>query len=342
LKKEGEMRICHKLLLAIILVSLLALLIPAPVATADAIVTFPDPNLEQAIRDELNKPTGDIWESELALLTVLRATERGIIDLTGLEHCINLITLWLPGNQITNIAPLSSLTKLQSLYLGFNYISDISALSSCTSLTILDLRYNEITSISALSSLTSPNKFYLSANQISDVSPLSGLTSLSELWIGNNTIEDITALSSTTGLTKLYLLENQISDVSPLVTNVGLQEGDWVNVRHNPLSEDSIGIYIPELQDRGVLVLYDTGGCFIATAAYGTSTAEELDTLRAFRDDVLLQNSIGSQLVEWYYQTSPPVADFISEHQPLRTLVRELLVDPVTWLVEATGNLWRD
>jgi len=126
------------------------------------------------------------------------------------------------------------------------------------------------------------------------------------------------------------------------VTNAGLSEGDWVNLRHNPLSADSLDIYIPELQDRGVLVLYDTGGCFIATAAYGTSTAEELDTLRAFRDDVLLQNSIGSQLVEWYYQTSPPVADFISEHQPLRTLVRELLVDPVTWLVEATGTLWRD
>ena len=338
------MRMCRNLLLAIVLVSLLALLIPAPVATADAIVTFPDGNLEQAIRDDLNKPTGDIWESELAILTVIHATERGIIDLTGLEYCINLITLWLPGNEITDIAPLSSLTKLQSLYIGFNHIGvgGISALSSCTSLTILDLRYNEISDISALSYLASANKFYLSANQISDVSALSGLTSLTELWIGNNTIEDISALSSTTGLSKLYLYENQISDVSPLVTNTGLLGGDWVNVRHNPLSTDSIELYIPELQDRGVLVLYDTGGCFIATAAYGTSTAEELDTLRAFRDDVLLQNSIGSQLVEWYYQTSPPVADFISEHQPLRTLVRELLVDPVTWLVEATRTLWRD
>ncbi len=84
------------------------------------------------------------------------------------------------------------------------------------------------------------------------------------------------------------------------------------------------------------------GVCFIATAAYGTSTAKELDTLRAFRDEVLLQNSLGSQLVALYYEVSPPVADFISEHEWLRTLVRELLVDPVAWLVEATGTLWRD
>ena len=83
-------------------------------------------------------------------------------------------------------------------------------------------------------------------------------------------------------------------------------------------------------------------GCFIATAAYGTSTAEEIDTLRAFRDEVMLENSLGSQLVNLYYEVSPPVADFISEHDVLRTLVRELLVDPVAWLVEATGTLWRD
>jgi len=86
----------------------------------------------------------------------------------------------------------------------------------------------------------------------------------------------------------------------------------------------------------------DSEGCFIATAAYGTSTAVEIDTLRAFRDEVLLENSLGSQLVDFYYEVSPPVADFISENSLLRTLVRELLVDPVASLVEATETLWRN
>lgn len=84
------------------------------------------------------------------------------------------------------------------------------------------------------------------------------------------------------------------------------------------------------------------GGCFIATAAYGTSTAEELDVLREFRDDVLLKSAVGSQLVDFYYRTSPPIADFISEHSVVRTLVREILVDPIVWLVEATGGIWRN
>jgi len=85
-----------------------------------------------------------------------------------------------------------------------------------------------------------------------------------------------------------------------------------------------------------------SGGCFIATAAYGTPTAEQLDVLREFRDDVLLKSTVGSQLVDFYYQTSPPIADFISEHNFVRTLVRELLVDPIVWVVEATGDIWRN
>jgi hypothetical protein len=86
----------------------------------------------------------------------------------------------------------------------------------------------------------------------------------------------------------------------------------------------------------------EPGGCFIATAAYGTESAEEIDVLRAFRDEVLLESTVGSQLVEWYYQTSPPVADFIAENDVLRTLVRELVVDPIASLVEVTKSLWRD
>ena len=83
------------------------------------------------------------------------------------------------------------------------------------------------------------------------------------------------------------------------------------------------------------------GGCFIATAAYGSPTAEQLNVLREFRDALLLESTAGSQLVALYYKLSPPVADFISGNSFLRTLVRELLVDPVVWMVEATGGIWR-
>jgi uncharacterized repeat protein (TIGR02543 family) len=84
-----------------------------------------------------------------------------------------------------------------------------------------------------------------------------------------------------------------------------------------------------------------TSGCFIATAAYGSPTAEQIDVLREFREVVLLKSTAGSQFVALYYQLSPPVAEFIAQHELLRTVVRDLLVDPAVWMVEATGGIWR-
>jgi uncharacterized repeat protein (TIGR02543 family) len=84
------------------------------------------------------------------------------------------------------------------------------------------------------------------------------------------------------------------------------------------------------------------GVCFIATAAYGSPAAEQLDVLRGFRDGVLLESAAGSQFVALYYRLSPPIADFISGNSFLRTLVRELLVDPVVWVVGVTGDIWRN
>jgi len=88
-------------------------------------------------------------------------------------------------------------------------------------------------------------------------------------------------------------------------------------------------------------VATSASGCFIATAAYGSPTAEQIDVLREFRDVVLLESTVGTQFVALYYKLSPPIADFISGSSFLRTVVRELLVDPVVWMVEATGGIWR-
>jgi len=65
-----------------------------------------------------------------------------------------------------------------------------------------------------------------------------------------------------------------------------------------------------------------SGGCFIATAAYGSPIEPQINILREFRDGFMLKNSIGKAFVRLYYKYSPPLADFIAKRDNLRILVR--------------------
>jgi hypothetical protein len=89
----------------------------------------------------------------------------------------------------------------------------------------------------------------------------------------------------------------------------------------DPLSISDSGVYscrydngVPRavLQSEGIDITVRAGvvgggggNCLIAHLTHGTPLATELDTIRAFRDDVLLSNPIGSAFANGYYQTSP-------------------------------------
>jgi hypothetical protein len=84
------------------------------------------------------------------------------------------------------------------------------------------------------------------------------------------------------------------------------------------------------------------GGCFIATAAYGSYFAPFVKILRSFRDTMLLTNFAGRAFVDWYYRTSPPIADFIAKSEFMRASVRIMLLPLVGFsaLSLQIGMLW--
>ena len=81
------------------------------------------------------------------------------------------------------------------------------------------------------------------------------------------------------------------------------------------------------------------GGCFIATAAFGSKVQKHVQILRHFRDLYLMPHSIGRAFVNAYYKYSPPIANFIAGHDTLRMLVRWSLVPLIgfSWMLLHLG-----
>jgi len=77
----------------------------------------------------------------------------------------------------------------------------------------------------------------------------------------------------------------------------------------------------------GIYALYP--GCFIVTAAYGSELSNEVQFLRAFRDQVATDTFIGVEGVslfnQIYFSFSPNVAQFIQGHSTIRAIAKTLL-----------------
>jgi len=147
------------------------------------------------------------------------------------------------------------------------------------------------------------------------------------------------------------------------INNIGMLEyipatpylGQAANYLNDAALQVSLGldsaeeelIFLQDLQSLGVSLVdcanaveepSEFYSCFVATAAYGTPMAPQIDVLREFRDQYLLTNPVGKALVEFYYKVSPPMAEFITEHPALKPIVRVGLVPAVMMSTMAVNS----
>jgi Leucine-rich repeat (LRR) protein len=197
--------------------------------------------LEQVIRDEISKQTGEITTDDLSQISDLFDDSGNIEDLTGVEECANLTYLAIQYSQdITDISMLAQMTQLRQLDLyGCTGITNIAALSSLVELTDLNIGHGGaypvgFDSLSPISGLSELKHLELMDRDIDDteLQHLSGLVSLTWLSLARNDITDISLLSGMPNLTS----------IEPLVTNAqagGVGSGDVINLRGTDLDTEA-------------------------------------------------------------------------------------------------------
>ncbi|TYV30961.1 leucine-rich repeat domain-containing protein, partial [Listeria monocytogenes] len=188
-------------------------LITTPTAISDI---FPDANLANNVASYLSKSPSDIvTQSDLDGITNLRINST-VMDISGMEHLVNLTSFVLAYGTISDLSPISGLTNLTNLSVPYSDISDLSPISGLANLDTLNLYGNQVSDLSPISGLTNLTNLDVGNTLVSDLSPISGLTNLTYLSSNNTPVSDLSPISGLTNLTNLSFSDNSVSDLSPI------------------------------------------------------------------------------------------------------------------------------
>ena len=83
-------------------------------------------------------------------------------------------------------------------------------------------------------------------------------------------------------------------------------------------------------------VEHNSGGCLIATAAFGSELSPQIQFLREIRDNTVLQTESGTNFMagfnQFYYSFSPAIADYERENPTFKEVVKITLTPLLTSL----------
>ena len=172
-------------------------------------ITFEDPELDKAIREIINKPTGIIYDYKLP--TEFKFSGAGISTFEGIQR----------------------LKHLEKLVIFYPEAMDFNPISKLTNLVHLDLNAIECFDIEWLSNLRNLTELHLTGDKFFNIKPISNLVNLSTLWLGGWAIHDIRPVSNIKNLEKLTIWYSRVSDFTPIADLTNLRELEIANVNIN-------------------------------------------------------------------------------------------------------------
>lgn len=151
--------------------------------------------------------------------------------------------------------------------------------------------------------------------------------------VSDNLPEDHPANREALGVirTRLFALSNDIGRPKSETADYA----EWV-LKNAPPDDEMIRMMLQtalQMAGRDPMIGQKKGGCFIATASYGSPFASEVMVFRQFRDEKLLPSKLGSAFVRVYYFVSPSLAKVVSKNKLLRVIIRQFCLEPILRLI---------
>lgn len=191
------------------------------------VMKFANPKIEQAVRERLYKPEGDILPEELEEVRSLILVHDMVFD-SWAEMEDYKANYWYeldrvePSPEQFDLSDLKYFTELNTLVLEYQNIEELPDLSHLP-LRRVSFAHNEIEDISALKECTGLEIVWLSDNPIEELDALRGMDKLESLDVAFTCVEDLTPVISDT-LENLYCNHTEVTDYAFLAQCTGLKD----------------------------------------------------------------------------------------------------------------------
>ena len=160
------------------------------------------------------------------------------------------------------------------------------------------------------------------------------------------TYEGDMPIPTTIGTFTTYRLHNKTSSVDAIIDiYLHYEKSTKLMVYGELNAQSSLFSYKYTLKIKEANLQFTTGAaqpasqCIIATAAFGSELAPEVQYLRSFRDHAALSTESGGQFMRafnaWYYSFSPSVASYLRSHSTARETAKTLLY-PLIGILKVT------
>jgi internalin A len=202
-------------------------------AVQTAVVTFKDEGLEKYIRENLQKPSGDILVSDMETLSSIDLRDNIAYDLSGLEYAKNIYSATISDCTVKSITPLAKIEGLPYLNIAYSVVEEVPDRVNWKAMHTFSVIDSSIPNINFLSSVTSLNSFTHVSSKLSSLEPIVNNRDLASVDFSSSLVKDISPLK---GMDKIDYLDFAQSQVASLETLETLTNLSVIDLSYNKIT----------------------------------------------------------------------------------------------------------